>query len=164
MRNTYRVNFSTVPTQFQKTANQPITAFLITKIYWNSSCDWLISDFLFGTEIGWDKLKSPPCISTTPKDFLPFIASVSQLTCNFSTCSKDGGLPSWIFSSRSFVVFTRHSVYVFRISYLAVFSYLPSRSVFVWGIFAPAPRLGFLNIFLLISLSKALSALSHPCE
>ena len=32
-------NFSTK----KKTANQSITAFHITKIYWNSSCDWLIS-------------------------------------------------------------------------------------------------------------------------
>ena len=36
-------NFSTI-----KNHHQPITAFLINKIYWNSCCDWLIGDFLFG--------------------------------------------------------------------------------------------------------------------
>jgi hypothetical protein len=46
-------NFSTK----KKTANQPITAFLISNIYWNDSCDWLIGNFLFGTEIGCEQLK-----------------------------------------------------------------------------------------------------------
>ena len=31
---------------------QPITAFLSYRIYWNSSCDWLIGNSHFGTEIG----------------------------------------------------------------------------------------------------------------
>ena len=46
---------SLVPPNFitkKKTAKQPITAFLSNRIYWNSSCDWLISNFLLGTEIG----------------------------------------------------------------------------------------------------------------
>ena len=42
----------------KKTANQPITAFLINKIYWNSSCDWLIGGFLFGTKNLGGKLKN----------------------------------------------------------------------------------------------------------
>ena len=33
------------------------------KIYWNSSCDWLIGSFLFGTEIGEGQLNKSPCIS-----------------------------------------------------------------------------------------------------
>ena len=51
----FRVIFLTGPPNFstkKKTANQPITAFLINIIYWKSSCDWLIGNFLFGTEIG----------------------------------------------------------------------------------------------------------------
>ena len=44
-----------------KKAKQPIRACLSNRIYWNSSCDWLIGNFLFGTEIGWEQLKKPPC-------------------------------------------------------------------------------------------------------
>ena len=32
--------------------DMPITAFLSYRIFWNSSCGWLIGGFLFGTEIG----------------------------------------------------------------------------------------------------------------
>ena len=52
---TYRVIFSLVPPNFstkKKTAKQSIMAFLSNRIYWNSSCDWLIGNFLFGTKIG----------------------------------------------------------------------------------------------------------------
>ena len=47
-------NFSTK----KKTANQPITAFLINKIYWNSSCVWLIGG---GGTSGGGQLKKSPC-------------------------------------------------------------------------------------------------------
>ena len=47
--------FSLVPPSFstkKKTPKQPITAFLCNRIYWNSGCDWLNANFLFGIEIG----------------------------------------------------------------------------------------------------------------
>ena len=37
--------------QYQK-ENRQSQPFVFNKIYWNSSCDWLIGDFLFGTKIG----------------------------------------------------------------------------------------------------------------
>ena len=61
----YRVLLFTGPPQFQyqkencQAANQ---AFLSNRIYWNSSCDWLIGNFLFGTEIGEGQLKKSPCM------------------------------------------------------------------------------------------------------
>ena len=53
--------FLSAPANFitkMKTANQPITA---NKIYWNSSCDWLIGGFLFGANIVEGQLKKSPC-------------------------------------------------------------------------------------------------------
>ena len=52
----YSPNFST-----KKTAEQPITAFLSNRIYRNSSSDWLIVNFLFGTKIRWYQWNKSPC-------------------------------------------------------------------------------------------------------
>ena len=52
-------NFSTK----KKIANQPITAAVPVNLVNKKGCDWLIGGFLFGTENGWEQLKSPPCIS-----------------------------------------------------------------------------------------------------
>ena len=41
----------------RKPAKQPITAFLSISIYRNSTSDWLVGSFLFGTEIGEHQLK-----------------------------------------------------------------------------------------------------------
>ena len=61
----YRVVFSSlVPPNFstdKKTAKQPITAFLSNRIYRNSSSDWLIVNFLFGTKIRWYQWNKSPC-------------------------------------------------------------------------------------------------------
>ena len=58
-----------------KKAKQPIRACLSNRIYWYSSCDWLIDNFLCGTEIGWEQLKKPPC-KTSCKQTL-----MSDTTC-----------------------------------------------------------------------------------
>ena len=51
-------NFSTK----MKIAKQPIMVFLSNRIFWNSSFDCLIGNFLFVIEIGECQLKKPPCI------------------------------------------------------------------------------------------------------
>ena len=49
-------NFSTK----EKTANQPTTAAVPENPVTKKGRDWLLSDFLFGTEIGEGQLKKPP--------------------------------------------------------------------------------------------------------
>ena len=56
--------FSLVPPNIstnKKTAMQPIMAFLRNRIYRNSSCDWLIGNFLFGTEMRGYQWKKSRC-------------------------------------------------------------------------------------------------------
>ena len=45
-----------------KPAKQPITAFFSNRIYRNSSSDWLVGCFLFGTEVGEYQWKKSPCM------------------------------------------------------------------------------------------------------
>ena len=43
-------------------ANQPMTAAVSVNHDTKKGPDWLLGNFLFGTEIGWEQLKKPPCI------------------------------------------------------------------------------------------------------
>ena len=59
----YRVVFLTGPPNFstkKKTANQPTTAAVPENPVSKKGRDWLLSDFLFGTEIGGGQLKNHP--------------------------------------------------------------------------------------------------------
>ena len=57
----YRVVFLTGPPQFQyQKENQPITAAVSVNPVTKKVRDWLIGNFLFGTEIGEGQLKNHP--------------------------------------------------------------------------------------------------------
>ena len=58
----YRVVFFNCPSPISVPKRKPPSSQSQHRIYWNSSCDWLICGFLFGTEIGEGQLKKPPCI------------------------------------------------------------------------------------------------------
>ena len=61
----YRVIFLTGPPNFstkKKIVNQPITVAVPENLVNKKGCDWLIGDFLFGTEIRGRQLKKSPCI------------------------------------------------------------------------------------------------------
>ena len=45
-----------------KIANQPIPAAVSVNPVTKKGHDWLLGNFLFGTEIGESQLKKPPCI------------------------------------------------------------------------------------------------------
>ena len=82
----------------------------------------------------------------------------NELTCNFSTCCKaglTGWLPSWIFSRRSFVVFTRYFVTVCCIFVFRCIFVFTRRPVYVGGIFGYSSVSTFWQIWICFLLFAA---------